>query len=206
MKATQQQTMARAEDVVRILLAGAKFMDIREYVSEKAAQPGNCWTLAEGENPLSDAQLRRYQRKALNLISASTKETRRKRIERHVAQRQYLYAQAVAAADYCTALAILDSEAKLFGLDNLELRKELDELRAEIAEAKKNADAPATGEAATGGDSVGGTAAGEPDPGPAAGGPGDDLPHGGDDAGPLAGDVAPLPFPPPPAAGDAAGG
>jgi hypothetical protein len=169
MKATKAQTQARVDELVRALLAGAKPTDIREYVSERAKDSASPWFVAEGRKPLSDKQLFNLARKAGEVIGASTREKRRKRIERHVAQRQYLYAQAVAANDYRTALAILDSEAKLFGLDNVELRKEVAELRRQLAEAKKNAHTPATGEGAAGGDRGAGEAPGKPGAGAAAG-------------------------------------
>jgi hypothetical protein len=166
MRATKQQTQARVDELVRVLLAGAKPTDIREYVAERAKDPASPWFVAEGQKPLSVKQIFNLARKAGEVISASTKEKRRKRIERHLAQRQHLYAQAFGASDYRTALACLDSEAKLLGLFDGELTRQLEAMRRQIEEMRRHGDGNPAADAADdagGAGEAGGGAGGAPD-------------------------------------------
>src|SRR5262249_47926914 len=66
--------------------------------------------------PLSDGQLWRYIRRADQMIAESCRASRRKLLRRHLAQRRNLYAKAVSAGDYRTALAVVRDEAELQGL------------------------------------------------------------------------------------------
>ena len=93
----------RVEEVLRIRLDGAQFHDVAQYAAEKG------WGLKE-------RQIRDYLRRADELLVARQDKSRKKVIARHLAQRTALYARAVNAADYRTALAILADEAKLRGL------------------------------------------------------------------------------------------
>lgn len=182
----------RTEEILRILLDGAESpWDTCAYVREKEAEAGSVWEVPEGEKPLSDSQIRRYVAKATEMIAASCRASRKKLLRRHLAQRRNLYAKAVSQGDVRAALACLDSEAKLCGLLNDEMDRQLDSMAKEIAELKakygnSNAtpapsgngsgpqDAQPTEEAAAGG------------PNPARSGPGDDS--GRADARPVAGE------------------
>lgn len=112
-KATKAQAMLRVTEVLRIRLSGAKLWDVTEYVSEAEQTEGSPWQLAEGETPLTERQIARYVEKADALIAESTRQSRKRSLARHLAQRADLYAKAVNAGDIRTALAVLDSEAKL---------------------------------------------------------------------------------------------
>jgi len=121
-KATNAVILQRVEEVLVIRLDGAQLHDIRRYASE------NNWGV-------SDRQLERYIEKADRLLI----ERRQKKWGRmkvmHLARREALYARALQAADYRTALAVLQDLAKLqeMYLDERELRtvqRELKELQA----------------------------------------------------------------------------
>jgi len=102
-KSDRTTVSQRIEEVLRIRLDGAQFHDIVQYAAEK-------------EWGVNDRQLRNYIQRADELLVERQDKSRKKVVARHLAQRQSLYARAVNAADYRTALAILDSEAKLRGL------------------------------------------------------------------------------------------
>ncbi|HEY2909029.1 MAG TPA: hypothetical protein VGI99_02225 [Gemmataceae bacterium] len=113
---------ARVEEVLRIRLDGAQFHDVVQYSAEKQ------WDINE-------RQLRNYIRRADELLVKRTDRNRRRVVARHLAQRQALFARAVNAADYRTALAILADEAKLRGLYPEKDLKEL--VRLAAAQAAK---------------------------------------------------------------------
>lgn len=93
----------RVEEVLRIRIDGAQFHDIVQYAAEKG------WGLQE-------RMIRNYIRRADALMVARIEKSRRKLLARHLTQRQTLYARAVNAADYGTALRVLADEADLRGL------------------------------------------------------------------------------------------
>jgi hypothetical protein len=121
-KATRAQTMLRVREVLRIRLDGAKEWDVSEYVREQEQADGSPWELADGQTPLSDRQIRRYVEKADALIAESTRESRKRSLVKHLAQRANLYAKAVNAGDIRSALAAADSEARLRGLFDMPAR------------------------------------------------------------------------------------
>jgi len=114
--ATELQVRQRVEELLRIRLDGAELWDIREYVREKVEAKDAVW----GEQLLSDSQLYRYLQRVNDLIEESCKGKRKQLFRIHLAKRRNLYAKAVAAADYRTALAIADSEVKLCGIGQAE--------------------------------------------------------------------------------------
>jgi hypothetical protein len=116
MKATRAQVQARVEEVLRIRLDGAEFWDVREYAREKEKEPGSAWELQPKAKPLSDGQLWRYIARADQLIAECCRASRKKLLRRHLAQRRNLYAKAMSAGDYHTALAAARDEAELQGL------------------------------------------------------------------------------------------
>ena len=115
-KPTKAQVQLRTEEILRIRLDGAEAWDVREYVREKEREAGSAWELPEGGKPLSDSQLWRYIAKADGLIAESCRASRKKLVRRHLAQRRNLFAKAVSAGDYRTALAVARDEAELQGL------------------------------------------------------------------------------------------
>lgn len=102
-KSEAVEVARRVGEVLRIRLGGAQFHDVVHYASE------NGWGV-------TDRQVRTYVRRADDLLVERQDRGRRRVVARHLAQRQALYARAVNAADYRTALAILADEAKLRGL------------------------------------------------------------------------------------------
>jgi hypothetical protein len=113
-KATKQQ---RIEEILSIVLDGAQAPhDLRAFVREKESEEGSVWYLQDGQNPLSDSQIRRYAAEADKLIAESCRASRKKLIRRHRARRENLYAKAVLSGDLRTALAVLRDQAELEAL------------------------------------------------------------------------------------------
>jgi hypothetical protein len=106
----------RTEEILRILLDGAEWWDVREFVREKEKEPGSAWELPPDGKPLSDSQIRRYTAKATAMIAESRRASRKKLFRRHLAQRRNLYAKAVSQGDVRAALSVLRDEGELLGL------------------------------------------------------------------------------------------
>ncbi len=105
MKSSKAEVLNRVEAVYKLRLGGAEFHDIREY----AAAPEQGWGV-------SDSQLWRYVRAADKLMKDRLDAKAEHLLARHLLQRRQLYAHAMGAGDYRTALAVLQDEAKLEGL------------------------------------------------------------------------------------------
>jgi hypothetical protein len=103
MKSTKVVIARRVEEVLRIRLDGAEFHNIVQYAAEQG------WNVRE-------RQLWNYVRASDALLAIRLEKDRDKLLARHVAQRRALYARAVHAADYRTALAVARDEAELQGL------------------------------------------------------------------------------------------
>jgi hypothetical protein len=103
MKATKAEISRRVEEVLRLRLDGAEFHDVVQYAAEQG------WNVRE-------RQLWNYVRASDKLLARRLEKDRDKLLARHVAQRRALYARAVHAADYRTALAVARDEAALQGL------------------------------------------------------------------------------------------
>jgi hypothetical protein len=114
--ADRTQTRRRVDDLLRIILDGAAWWDVCQFVREQEKEAGSAWFLAEGENPLSASQIRRYHRQADRLIQTSCERSRRRLFRNHLAKCRHLYAKAVLSGDYRTALAALRDEAELRGM------------------------------------------------------------------------------------------
>lgn len=115
-KATKAVIARRVEEVLRIRLDGAEIWDLCEYVREKEQEAGSAWELKDGAKPISNSQLWRYVARADKLLAVSCRTSRKKLLRRHLAQRRNLFAKAVLAGDYRTALAVARDEAELQGL------------------------------------------------------------------------------------------
>jgi hypothetical protein len=102
-KSTNAVVAARVDEIFAIRLDGAQFHDIVQYAAEKG------WNV-------EDRQLRTYISRADDLLVERQEKSRRRVMARHRAQRRALYARAINAADYRTALAVLSDEARLLNL------------------------------------------------------------------------------------------
>lgn len=102
-RSTAATVARRVEEVLRLRLDGANFAQLREYAGE------NGWGI-------SDSMLRKYIEKANDLLKERDERGRSHTIRLHLARRESLYARAVQSGDHRTALAVLDSSAKLRGL------------------------------------------------------------------------------------------
>jgi hypothetical protein len=107
-KATSAVIAARVEAILRLRIDGAQFHDIRDYANQPP-KPEEPWQV-------SDSQLKRYIQKSDELLRQRTEKSKSREIRLHLARREGLYARALKWADFKTALAVLDSLAKLRGL------------------------------------------------------------------------------------------
>ena len=118
-KASRAEVAERVAEVLRIRLDGAAFHDVVAYAKEKG------WNVSE-------RQCGRYLAQADDLLVDRRDKSRKRTIALHIARRESLYARAVNAADYRTALAVLDSTAKMQNLFASE--RELKDLNAALKE------------------------------------------------------------------------
>lgn len=102
-KSDKATVTKRIHEVLKILLAGGEFEDIRQYAAAKA------WNI-------SDRQLRRYQEWAYERLAEATNQNQKQLMGRHLMQRRGLYARALKTNDVRTALMVLKDEASLEGL------------------------------------------------------------------------------------------
>jgi hypothetical protein len=93
---------------------GGERHDWCEYVHEENTKPDSIWWV--GGRRLSESQIYRYSQKAWKLIAETTRGSRKRLLKRHLAQRKNLVAKSIAAGDLRTALAAMESEARLLGL------------------------------------------------------------------------------------------
>jgi len=112
----------RVEQILSLRIAGASFAGLRDF----AAQSG--WGV-------SDSQLKKYVQKSDLLLKERTESGRGRATRLHLARREMLFARALQVNDHRTALAVLDSSAKLRGLldDPKKLQAEAAEMLARIA-------------------------------------------------------------------------
>src|SRR5579871_1040158 len=104
-RSTQVETEQRIEQVYNLLLGGAAFPDLREF----ARAPEQNWGV-------TDAQIRRYMTAAHRRIKERYEARADYSLSKHMLRREQLYAHAMGAGDFRTALAILQDAAKLEGL------------------------------------------------------------------------------------------
>ena len=105
MKSTKAEVCRRVNEVLKLRLGGAELPDIRDY----ANAPEQGWDV-------SDSQVWRYIRAADALCKDYFDARAGHLLTRHLLQRRTLYAHAMGAGDFRTALAVLQDEAKLEGL------------------------------------------------------------------------------------------
>jgi hypothetical protein len=105
MKSSKAEVLQRVEKVFELRLGGAEYADIVQY----ASAPEQAWGVSGRQiwNYIAAADRRikqRFDARAEHLLA------------RHLLQRRTLYAHAMGAGDFRTALAVLQDEAKLEGL------------------------------------------------------------------------------------------
>ncbi len=105
MRSSKAEVLKRVEAVFKLRLGGAELHDLREF----ADAPEQQWNI-------SDTQLRRYIAAADKLMKERFDSKADHLLARHLLQRRQLYAHAMGAGDYATALRVLQDEAKLEGL------------------------------------------------------------------------------------------
>jgi hypothetical protein len=103
MKSSKTTVRQRVEEVLDLRLSGAEYVDIRRHAEEQG------WGVGA-------RQLQRYVAAGDAILADTLEKDREKQLNRQVAQRRALYARAMSVSDYRTALATLDSEAKLLDL------------------------------------------------------------------------------------------
>ncbi|MEX2172208.1 MAG: hypothetical protein WD851_23005, partial [Pirellulales bacterium] len=102
-KSDRATIQKRLQEVLRILIAGGEFEDIRNYASERG------WNL-------SQRQLRRYVERVYEQLATVTERNQKQLLGRHLMQRRALFARAMKVGDLRTSLQILRDEAQLEGL------------------------------------------------------------------------------------------
>lgn len=132
-KATKPEVAGRVNEILRIRLDGAAFHDCVTYAEEQK------WNVSE-------RQVGRYIAAADGLLVDRMERSRKRLMARAVAMREALAGRAINAADYRTALAVLDSLAKLQNLftaagDVKELVKLASEQAARLRELEGRLDA-----------------------------------------------------------------
>jgi hypothetical protein len=105
MKSSKAEVLKRVEEVFKLRLGGAEFQDIVQY----ASAPEQSWGVSE-------RQLWNYIARADQLVKERFDARADHLLARHCLQRRPLYAHAVGAGDFGTALRVLQDEAKLEGL------------------------------------------------------------------------------------------
>ncbi len=140
MKASRAEVAKRVKVVLDLRLGGAGRHEIRQYSA----------TMGWGLKP---RQVDEYIHRADVMLVEEQKTNRKMVFALHLARRQYLYAKAVAAGKFQTALNILNSDAKLRGLypnkdsKNLmmmvkDLSRRLDELNDRLRAYLQNQPSP----------------------------------------------------------------
>jgi hypothetical protein len=114
-KSTRAEVERRVTEVFKLRLGGAAMPDIREYAGAQSP-PWN----------VSDTQLYRYIEAADALMVKHFDAKAAHLLSLHLLRREQLYAHALSAGDFRTALAAADSAARLAGLfplDKLKLKE-----------------------------------------------------------------------------------
>jgi hypothetical protein len=103
-RSTKAVVRQRVEEVYALRLGGIELHQLRDHAA------------AQGWN-VSDSQLKKYIGAADELMKERVEKRADVLLARHLLQRRTLFARAVEAGDHRTALAVLDSEAKLERLE-----------------------------------------------------------------------------------------
>jgi hypothetical protein len=133
-RSTKAEVNRRIREIYKLRLGGAEFPDLREYVDA----PEHGWKV-------SNTQLRRYIAAADKLCERMFDAKASWLLSRHLLQRRQLYAHALGAGDFGTALRCLESEAKLENLFDAELVKRIEALETAAKQRQAPAFAPFPG-------------------------------------------------------------
>jgi hypothetical protein len=103
MKSSKAEVLKRVEEVFKLRLGGAEFADIMQHAAEQGwgVKDRQVWNYVAAADKL---MTERFDAKADHLLN------------RHLLQRRQLFAHALGAGDFATALRVLQDEAKLEGL------------------------------------------------------------------------------------------
>jgi hypothetical protein len=112
-KADKALSERRVNDLLDILLDGAQVWEVFQFCREKQADPESNWTLAEGQEPLSDGAIRKYITRAYREMYGAFEKSRGKLLRRHLAKLNRVYSRAMAACDYSVARATLKDLAEI---------------------------------------------------------------------------------------------
>src|SRR5690606_39184955 len=102
-KADKSTIVRRINEVLRLVLVGGDFEDIRQYAEAQG------WGVF-------DPQLRRYQERAHQKFDQHTQHDQKQLLGRHLMQRRALYARALKSNEIRPALLVSRDEAKMHGL------------------------------------------------------------------------------------------
>lgn len=116
MKSDQATIRARVEEVLQLRLVGALPSDIRHHASEQE------WNVGK-------RTLQRYIAAADKRLLANVEKNRDALMAFHYCARRALLARTMAVSDYSTARQLLNDEAKLLGLFDDELTRQIEEMR-----------------------------------------------------------------------------
>ena len=111
-KADTALSERRVNDILDILLDGAQSWDVFHFVRENQATESN-WTLAEGQEPLSDGAIKKYITRAYRLMDGAFEKSRGKLLRRHVTMLNHVYARSMKAQEYSVARATLKDLAEV---------------------------------------------------------------------------------------------
>jgi hypothetical protein len=114
-KSSKATVAQRVEEVLRLRMAGAAFVEILQHAAE------NGWGVRE-------RQLRAYMARSDELLAASLETDRKKLLALHLAQRRLIHNRVMETGDYRTALAVLRDSAQLQDLYPTGKREPLDAL------------------------------------------------------------------------------
>src|SRR5437868_5450607 len=120
-RVTKAEKTKRIMEVLRLRIGGAECPDLVQFSSA----PEQNWQVGE-------RQLRKYIAAADALMKKYFDAKADYLLNRHLLQRRQLYAHALGAGDWGTALRVLQDEAKLEHLYPELIRREVDELRQQV--------------------------------------------------------------------------
>lgn len=115
-KPSKADQEARINDLFELRRKRATFWRIREFVREEEKREGSPWFVEPGEEPISDDSLRRNLTVVNKLTDALVKKKRKRLLYDHLADRDFLYSEAVLAGDLRAALSTLQDTANLLNL------------------------------------------------------------------------------------------
>lgn len=103
----------RVQAILQIMLDGAEKWDIVQFVAEKEQADEAPWKMGRGKKQLALRTVESYITAANLLIQEAFAQANKGGIAHHILKRRNLYARAVQAGDYRTALAVLADIAAL---------------------------------------------------------------------------------------------